>query len=176
MTLLTTKFGRARCFAAFVALLLTAAAHGAPQVIHDAGGVPITHLITGEDSDQGAQSVPSPDPEQTIALFPVATRNARAGTLSPNPRHTELPGGPGRAIALVGDDPASQHWLRANAERLATLDAAVMVVNVDSQAQFIALKTLASVPFVPASGEALFEALGVDVWPLLILADGQITQ
>ncbi len=169
-------FGRSCGLMALAALMFAGAAHGAPQVIHDAGGVPITHLITGEDDAQAQASAPQPPPAQTIAVFPVSTRNARAGRLSANPHRTELPGGPGRAIALVGDDPASQRWLRANAQRLTSLDAAVMVVNVDTQAQFIALKALAPVPFLPASGEALFEALGVDVWPLLILADGQITQ
>ncbi|MBT0960321.1 PFL_4695 family integrating conjugative element protein [Denitromonas iodatirespirans] len=151
----------------------------APVVIFDGGGVPILDLINPETEDVPALSTvaraPMPVPAHVL-VFPVVTRRGGPGTLAPNPQRPALPGGPGRPIAIVGDDTPSRAWLEANAARLREIGAAVMVVRVASEARFATLRVLADVPFAPASGDALLERLGVAVWPLLISADGEISQ
>lgn len=151
----------------------------APVVIFDGGGVPILDLINPETEDAPVPSAvaraQAPVPVH-VPIFPVVTRRGGPGTLTPNPQRPALPGGPGRPIAIIGDDAPSHAWLEANAARLREIGAAVMVVRVESEAHFAALRVLANVPFTPAGADALFEQLGVAVWPLLILADGEISQ
>jgi integrating conjugative element protein (TIGR03765 family) len=172
---------------AWQCVLLPAAVHAepmppspqAPMVIFDGGGVPILDLINPETEDAPAPSTvargSAPVPIH-VPVFPVVTRRGGPGTLTPNPQRPALPGGPGRPIAIVGDDAPSHAWLEANASRLREIGAAVMVVRVASEARFAELRALADVPVVPAGGDALLERLDIAVWPLLISANGEISQ
>lgn len=144
-------------------------------VIHDEGGVSIDHLVDGELEPEGAQQS-APSVPSSVPIWPVATVNGRPGVLDENPTRAKLPGGPGRPVAIVGDDAESRSWLIANAQRLQEMGAAVLVANVENEARFLELRGLVDVPIAPGSADSLFDAVGVNVWPILIDANGNISQ
>lgn len=152
----------------------------APVVIFDGGGVPILDLINpevvGKEPPLSEAGRSPTHPAAHVPIFPVVTRRGGPGNLTPNPQRSTLPGGPGRPIAIVGDDATSRAWLIANAQRLREIGAAVMVASVESEARFAMLRALVNVPFAPAGADALFDQLDVAVWPLLISANGEISQ
>ena len=149
----------------------------APVVIHDEGGVSILELIDPQVEGESAPDVvPAPVPA-TVTVFPVRSPRGAPGRLEPNPQQARLKGGPGRMIVVIGDDPESIAWLRARASELQAARAGVLVAQVESQARFAALRALAEgLPFVPASADALLKQLGLSVWPLLISAEGEVSQ
>ena len=149
----------------------------APVVIHDEGGVSILELIDPQlDGEPAPEVAPGPVPA-TVPVFPVRSPRGAPGRLEPNPQQARLKGGPGRMIVVIGDDPESIAWLRARASELQAARAGVLVAQVESQARFAALRALAEgLPFVPASADALLKQLGLSVWPLLISAEGEVSQ
>ena len=149
----------------------------APVVIHDEGGVSILELIDPQlDGEPAPEVAPGPVPA-TVPVFPVRSPRGAPGRLEPNPQQARLKGGPGRMIVVIGDDPESIAWLRARASELQAAGAGVLVAQVASQARFAALRALVEgLPIVPASADALLEQLGLSVWPLLISAEGEVSQ
>lgn len=153
-----------------------------PTVIHDAGGVPLAPYFEpffepfADDAAEGAlESAPQP-PAQPPQLFPVVSARAGPGRLLQNPMPGKLPGGPGQPIFIVGDDAASLDWLQRNADALRRMDARGIVASVRTQADFLHLRALVDLHMVPMSADALLEAAGIHVWPVLIGADGVISQ
>ena len=149
-------------------------------VIHDGGGVSLAHYLTNDEGD--AREIPQSQhpvaPRQTppVPAFPVASTRAGPGRLLQNPMPARLPGGPGTPFFIVGDDALSHAWLQHNAERLQALGARGIVAAVATEADFARLRALARVHVVPMSADALLEAAGIRVWPVLIGADGSISQ
>lgn len=149
-------------------------------VIHDGGGVSLApYLVDDEGSARETPpSQPPAAPRQTpsVPAFPVASTKAGPGRLLHNPMPARLPGGPGATFFVVGDDALSRAWLQLNAQRLQALGARGIVAAVATEADFARLRTLAGVHMVPMSADALLEAAGIRVWPVLIGADGSISQ
>ncbi|AYH44507.1 PFL_4695 family integrating conjugative element protein [Azoarcus sp. DN11] len=148
-----------------------------PTVIHDAGGVPLAPYFEPFADDaarEPARYIPAqPQPPQ---LFPVVSIRAGPGRLLQNPMPSKLPGGPGQSIFIVGDDPASLDWLQRNADALRRMGARGIVASVGTPEGFLRLRTSVDLHMVPMSADALLEAAGIHVWPVLIGADGAISQ
>jgi integrating conjugative element protein (TIGR03765 family) len=106
----------------------------------------------------------------------VVSTRAGPGRLLQNPMPSKLPGGPGQPIFIVGDDAASIDWLQRNADALRRMGARGIVASVQTPEDFLRLRALVDLHLVPMSADALLEAAGVRVWPLLIGADGAISQ
>jgi integrating conjugative element protein (TIGR03765 family) len=151
-----------------------------PTVIHDAGGVPLAPYFEpfADDADEGApEPVPQPPPQPQIPqLFPMVSAHAGPGRLLQNPMQSKLPGGPGQPIFIVGDDAASLDWLQRNADALRRMGARGIVASVRTPEDFLRLRALVDLQMVPMSADALLEAAGIHVWPVLIGAGGAISQ
>lgn len=149
-------------------------------VIHDGGGVSLAPYLTNDEGDARemppSQQPVAPRQSPSIPAFPVASSKAGPGRLLQNPMPARLPGGPGAPFFVVGDDALSHAWLQHNAERLQALGARGIVAAVATEADFTRLRALAGVHMVPMSADALLEATGIRVWPVLIGADGSISQ
>lgn len=166
----------------FAALSWSAAplASRPPTVIHDAGGVPLAPYFepfTYDARDAAAEPAPQmPAQPQPPQLFPVVSIRAGPGRLLQNPMPSKLPGGPGQPVFIVGDDPASLDWLQRNADALRRMGARGIVASVGTPEDFLRLRTSVDLYMVPMSADALLEAAGIHVWPVLIGADGAISQ
>ncbi|WP_210147613.1 PFL_4695 family integrating conjugative element protein [Aromatoleum bremense] len=149
-------------------------------VIHDGGGVSLAPYLAGDEGSARemppSQQPAAPPQTPAVRAFPVASTRAGPGRLLHNPMPARLPGGPGTPFFVVGDDALSHAWLQHNAGRLQALGARGIVAAVASEADFARLRALAGVHLVPMSADALLEAAGIRVWPVLIGADGSISQ
>lgn len=98
----------------------------------------------------------------------------RSVRLSPGPverRVIEAPGLP--PFFLVGDDAQSRAWLQQRAPHLRELNAAGLVVNVDSAEVLAELRALVpGLSLAPASADDLVERLGLHHYPVLITSTG----
>ena len=148
-----------------------------PTVIHDAGGVPLAPYFE-PFADEGAPEPVSQPPAQPLPpqLFPVVSARGGPGRLLQNPMPSKLPGGPGQPIFIVGDDAASVDWLQRNADALHRMGAQGIVASVRTPEDFLRLRGLVDLRMTPMSSDALLEAAGIHVWPVLIGADGTISQ
>lgn len=149
-------------------------------VIHDGGGVSLAPFLANDEGD-ARETPPSQQPATprqipSVPAFPVASTKAGPGRLLQNPMPARLPGGPGAPFFVIGDDALSHAWLQHNAGRLQALGARGIVAAVATEADLARLRTLAGVHMVPMSADALLEAAGIRVWPVLIGADGSISQ
>lgn len=145
-------------------------------VIHDAGGVSIAPDARLEASPAPRPVSPGPAAVTRAAVsFPVTSTRAGPGRLLQNPMPARLPAGPGQPIFIVGDDAPSQEWLQRNLQALHAMDARGIVAAVRSPADLERLRTL-GLPLVPMPADDLLEAAGILVWPVLIAADGSISQ
>ncbi|NMF91431.1 PFL_4695 family integrating conjugative element protein [Aromatoleum petrolei] len=149
-----------------------------PTVIHDAGGMPLAPYFEpfADDVGEAAPAPQMPAQLQPPQLFPVVSTRAGPGRLLQNPMPSKLPGGPGQPIFIVGDDPASLEWLQRNADALRRMGARGIVASVGTREDFLRLRASADLHMVPMSADALLEAAGIHVWPVLIGADGAISQ
>ena len=151
-----------------------------PVTIHDAGGRSLAPYLVDEpeaSAAAGARGVPAP-PARMPALwhYPVRSRLGAAGRLLKNPTRGRLSGGPGQPFFIIGDDAPSHEWLRLNADSLRKMGAYGVVTSVDSAARLNEMVDSVQIPMAPVSADALFEALGFAVWPVLVRADGMIVQ
>ena len=151
-----------------------------PTVIHDAGGVPLAPYFEpfADDAGEGAREpVPrTPAQPQPPQLFPVVSTRAGPGRLLQNPMPSKLPGGPGQPVFIVGDDAVSLDWLQRNADALRRMGARGIVASVGTPEDFLRLRASVDLHMVPVSADALLEVVGIHVWPVLIGADGAISQ
>jgi|CXWL01.1.fsa_nt_gi integrating conjugative element protein (TIGR03765 family) len=98
--------------------------------------------------------------------LPVATPELTPGALAP--QTASLPFLE-RPIFVIGADPLSQDWLQRYRQRLLTLKAIGLVVNVQTEAQFSLLKQLgAPLELVALSGASLASQFGFRHYPALI--------
>ena len=108
-------------------------------------------------------------PADEAAMLPVRSAKLTPGTVAR--RVIEAPGL--RPFVVVGDDAASQAWLRRHAASLRERGAVGLVVNVETAQALARLRALApGVPLAPASGDDLVERLGLRHYPALITATG----
>lgn len=149
-----------------------------PTVIHDAGGMPLAPYLEpfADDAGEAAPAPRMPAQPQPPQLFPVVSTRAGPGRLLQNPMPSKLPGGPGQPFFIVGDDPASLEWLQRHADALRRMGARGIVASVGTSEDFLRLRTSVDLYMVPMSADALLEAVGIHVWPVLIGADGAISQ
>lgn len=146
-------------------------------VIHNAGGVSIAPDARLEVSPAPRPVSPGPAAVTRAAVsFPVISTRAGPGRLLQNPMPARLPAGPGQPIFIVGDDAPSQEWLQRNLQALHDMDARGIVAAVHSLADLERLRTVTGLPLVPMPADDLLEAAGILVWPVLIAADGSISQ
>nr|WP_244268542.1 integrating conjugative element protein [Xanthomonas axonopodis] len=116
-----------------------------------------------------ASTPSSPTGHGEAALLP-----ARSTLLSPGPVDARPLDAPGlQPFFLVGDDPRSRAWLRQRHGMLRGLQAAGLVVNVESPQALDALRALApGLALSPASGDDLARRLGLRHYPALLTATG----
>ncbi len=148
-------------------------------VIHDGGGVPLApylEAITDDATPERSEPLPHRPPAQPQQLFPVVSIKAGPGRLLQNPMPSKLSGGPGQPIFIVGDDALSHDWLRRNGPSLQQMGARGIVAAVRTPEALFRLRTSADLHMVPMSADALLEAAGIHVWPVLIGPDGSISQ
>ncbi|WP_238897585.1 integrating conjugative element protein [Achromobacter xylosoxidans] len=115
--------------------------------------------------------IPTPQvpatPEDEAAMLPVRSAKLTPGIVGR--RVIEAPGL--RPFAIVGDDEASQAWLRRHAASLRERGAVALVVNVETAQALARLRTLApGVPLAPVAGDDLAVRLGLHHYPVLITA------
>jgi integrating conjugative element protein (TIGR03765 family) len=145
-------------------------------VIHDNGeAVPasqyLSHLFTTDMDNPASQ----PSGAQMIA-FPVHSANMQPG-LYAGSSSIKQAAWLAQPLFLLGNDVQSRAWLAANLPRLRELDAAGIVVNVETYADFRTLQVLADgLPLAPASADGLALSLPVKVYPILIGRNGEISQ
>ena len=146
-------------------------------VIHDAGGVSIAPAPRREASPAPRPVSPGPAAVTRAAVsFPVVSTRAGPGRLLQNPMPARLPAGPGQPIFIVGDDAPTLEWLQRNLQALHDMGARGIVAAVRAPADLERLRTATSLPMVPMPADDLLEAAGILVWPVLIGADGSISQ
>ncbi|EJV1369468.1 TPA: integrating conjugative element protein [Pseudomonas aeruginosa] len=103
------------------------------------------------------------------AMLPVRSAKLTPGTVAR--RVIEAPGL--RPFVIVGDDDASQAWLRRHAASLRERGAVGLVVNVETAQALARLRALVpGVPLAPVAGDDLAERLGLRHYPALITATG----
>ncbi len=106
----------------------------------------------------------------SLQTYPVVTPS-----LTPGKVHTRQFSVPKHMAAffVIGDDAASQRWLKAHAQSLSQQHALGFVVNVNSAMRLKQLKALApQVALLPLSGEPLHEAYALSHYPALITREG----
>lgn len=103
------------------------------------------------------------------AMLPVRSAKLTPGTVVR--RVIEAPGL--RPFVIVGDDEASQAWLRRHAASLRERGAVGLVVNVETAQGLARLRALVpGVPLAPVAGDDLADRLGLRHYPALITATG----
>lgn len=117
--------------------------------------------------------IPTPQlpatPADEAAMLPVRSAKLTPGTVAR--RVIEAPGL--RPFVVVGDDEASQAWLRRHAASLRERGAVGLVVNVETMQGLARLRALVpGVPLAPVAGDDLAERLGLRHYPALITATG----
>ena len=115
--------------------------------------------------------IPTPQvpatPADEAAMLPVRSAKLTPGTVAR--RVIEAPDL--RPFVVVGDDKASQDWLRRNAASLHERGAVGLVVNVETVQALARLRALApGVQIAPVAGDDLAERLGLRHYPALITA------
>jgi len=108
-------------------------------------------------------------PASEANMLPVRSTRLTPGKV--NRRAIDAPGL--RPFFIVGDDEASQAWLRRYAERLRELGAVGLVINVETEDTLNHLRTLApGLLLSPVPGDDLAERLGLRHYPALITSTG----
>lgn len=117
--------------------------------------------------------IPTPQvpatPADEAAMLPV-----RSAKLSPGAVARRVIEAPGlRPFVVIGDDEASQAWLRRHAASLRERGAVGLVVNVETAQALARLRALApGIPLAPVAGDDLADRLGLRHYPALITATG----
>lgn len=141
-------------------------------VVGDLGGEPTASLYEAIQPDSG--DTPSPAPSGPSAfterdVLPVTSPHLHPGQLDPRP--LSLPGF--SPLFLLGVDPLSGRWLKQHKEKLLTLHATGLVVNVSTPGQLDNLRQQApGLTLLPVSGEDLAQRLQLTTYPVLITETG----
>lgn len=147
-------------------------------VVEDRGGdsaLPYYEALDLQPRGTGVAQPPVPIPQipatpiDETAMLPVRSAKLTPGVVAR--RVIEAPGL--RPFAVIGDDEASQAWLRHHAVSLRERGAVGLVVNVETAQALARLRALApGVPLAPVAGDDLAERLGLHHYPALITATG----
>lgn len=177
----TLTLGIARMAAAWVCALAgtlcTGWAVAQPVVIHAGpGAVPmgtyLGHLVAGVDQAGVLDGVRFPI---RSGMVPGVLSEAQARTASGLFRPEWL----AHPVFLVGTDPLSRQWLSQHRQALIALGASGLVVQAESERAFKQVQQLAGgASLAPMVGDWLTTTLrraGVQTYPLLVLADGRLT-
>lgn len=122
--------------------------------------------------------VPKPDPKDMPSKdqyrgmgFPVTTPDMKPGNVGANEGDRFNVSHMIRPLAIVGDDPISQTWLKQNATELRERRATVFVVNVENSERFKLLESLApGVYFQASNGQRFVDEYNVKHYPFYISA------
>ncbi|MEL7551441.1 integrating conjugative element protein [Pseudomonas protegens] len=162
-------------------VLLTAVSLGSHAsepliVVEDRGGtsaLPYYEALNLQPRTHGTARPPIPTPKipatsaDEAAMLPVRSAKLTPGIVER--RVIEAPGL--RPFVVVGDDKASQDWLRRRAAALHQRGVVGLVVNVESAQALARLRALVpGVPLAPVTGDDLAERLGLRHYPALITA------
>ena len=78
-----------------------------------------------------------------------------------------------QAIFLIGADNTSAQWLQQNQEKLITLNATGLVVNVQTLSELNQLRDIVpELRILPTPGDDLAERIGIAHYPVLITESG----
>lgn len=162
-------------------------------VIHDSGRTRPLEFLTGPllsgepqpdepfraGGSTGQGPVPGriPGEEMLARLLPVRSPGLQAGALADTALApgvlARLAQGNPRPFFLVGSDPASLHWLAANAKTLREIGAVGLLVQADTKEDIRRVGEAAQgLSVTPGSGSDLARVLGIRHYPVLITWDG----
>ena len=166
-----------------LSLLATNLIEASPVVIHDAGGEPlapyIQRMFEEEPGAEAGRNNRIPPQNQGTArqapapfTLPITTPEMSPGRVTPQPIDQPFMS---RPLFLIGSDRFSHQWFIQNRERLSELNAAGMLVQVDSIEDLQTMARLSdgfSVQIMPASGSDIARQLGLKHYPVLIWKNG----
>ncbi|ECD9611723.1 integrating conjugative element protein [Salmonella enterica subsp. salamae] len=158
-----------KCLFPVLLLSLSCASHAALTVVADLGGESTTPLFeaiaqSDDDNTTSAQAIPLDS-----AIFPIVSSRLHPGVVTSRP--LSLPGM--TPLFILGDDPLSLHWLTQQRDKMKSLNATGLVVNVASEERLETLRREADgLTLLPASGDDLAQRLKLDAYPVLITDSG----
>ncbi len=120
-----------------------------------------------------AEAAPPTDIEsQAAALpFPVQSPNLRPGDEKGTQHYVP---GLEQPLFLIGDEPASRRWLRRHREKLRTMNALGLIIEVKSRTRFLKLQAIApELQLVPTSADAFAEQFFISSYPALLTGSVQ---
>jgi len=148
-------------------------------VVYDSGRtVPVVQFLASfyNEAEARAASNTTPSDVPAAVSFPVSTHGMRPGRL-PAPIRLAVTVPLPSAIFVVGSDDASRAWLARTRGTLARLRATGIVVNADTWEDFRGVRLIGQgLPMAPSSVDGLLPPLGLTVYPVLIQANGRVTQ
>lgn len=150
-------------------LSLSCASHAALTVVADLGGKSTSTLFeviapSDDGNTPAAQAIPLDS-----AVFPIVSSRLHPGVVTSRP--LSLPGM--TPLFILGDDPLSLHWLAQQQEKLKSLNATGLVVNVSSAERLNVLRQQADgLTLLPVSGDDLAQRLQLNTYPVLITGSG----
>ncbi|MBL3529434.1 MAG: integrating conjugative element protein [gamma proteobacterium endosymbiont of Lamellibrachia anaximandri] len=152
-----------------------------PVVIHDAGGEPLAPYIQrmfeeepSAETERNKRTPTQGNAGQTFAPFtlPITTPEMSPGRVTLRPIDQPFMS---RPLFLIGSDRVSRQWFIQNRERLSQLNAAGMLVQVDSIKDLRTMARLSegfNLQIMPASGSDIAHELGLKHYPVLIWKSG----
>ena len=147
---------------------------------HSSSGLPHKTVVI---KDQGGQSIQSYLPSKKSSpkygskkrsIFPVNTPNMSPGKVNEDEANQINYRMSPRPMFIIGYDPVSINWLKANRNFLENKRAIGLVVNVANQQQMQELQDIvgAKIMMQPTSGERLSEHLNIKHYPFYMDQDG----
>lgn len=142
-------------------------------VIADFGGESAVRFyeVLQPEHDDNAPSYPNAIPASVSEadILPIISHKLSPGIVEAKP--FDLTGM--QAIFLVGADSISSYWLQQNREKLVSLNATGLVVNVRTLAELNQLRELVpELRLLPTPGDDLAERIGIVHYPALITETG----
>lgn len=143
------------------------------RVISDLGGEsavrfyePIQPVHTS-DAPAHHNAVPATLSEEN--MLPVVSHKFSVGNVQP--RALDLPGA--APMFLLGADDVSRRWLAQNKDKLASIHAIGLVINVQTLDELKSLRLIApELELLPAPADTLSDRLGLHHYPVIISAEG----
>lgn len=161
------------CWLPLVLLFSTPIVQSEPRVIADFGGESAVRFyepiqpVHSADAPKHPDAVPATLDES--AMLPVVSHKWTVGKVEP--RKLELIGA--SPLFLVGTDDTSLQWLHQNKERLKSMSAVGLVINVNTLAELNTLRASApELELLPAPADSLAERLGIYHYPVIIHSEG----
>jgi integrating conjugative element protein (TIGR03765 family) len=141
-------------------------------VIEDRGGQPIDKYLPKHNVKEQEQKNFKKRQSRTLAgaHFPVRTAGMSVGRISDNEASNiqyQLATSP---MFIIGYDPVSIRWLKANRELLSQKRAIGLVVNIESNEEMMELQNIAGdgIAMQPTPGDRMAEQLNVRHYPFYL--------